>query len=148
MTLWTLTADKESGGKVAIAGSEPDILDFTPENDIEDEILQADEVKEQIYQALSQLEDTLKPIPHPPRTRVDPTIADPTGTSGTGSSSGTSGTGPLASAGPSTGTLGPASSVASHSGLGAKVKLQNVSIFREPGGSIGTNFGSKANSDF
>ena len=135
----------------ALSKFDSDILDLTPEDDIEDEILQADEVKEQIYQALSQLEGALKPIPHPPRARVDPTIADPAGTSGTGSSSGTSGTGPLASTsgtgppsgtsgtgplastsgtGPSTGTLGPASSGASHSSLGAKVKLPKISLPR------------------
>ena len=90
----------------AVSKFDSDILDLTPEDDIEDEILQADEVKEQIYQALSQLEGALKPIPHPPRARVHPTIA---GTSGTCSSSGTSRTGPLASTsgtGPPSGTSG------------------------------------------
>ena len=140
----------------ALSKFDSDILDLTSEDDIEDEILQEDEVKEQIYQALSQLEGALKPIPAP-RARVDPTIADPAGTSGTGPPSGTSGTGPLASTsgtgppsgtsgtgplastsgtGPSTGTLGPASSGASHSSLGAKVKLPKISLPRFGGNPV------------
>ena len=93
----------------ALSKFDSDILDLTSEDDIEDEILQEDEVKEQIYQALSQLEGALKPIPAP-RARVDPTIADPAGTSGTGPLASTSGTGPPSG----TSGTGPLASTSGH----------------------------------
>ena len=41
-----------------------EILLLTPEEEIEEEIVQADEIKERVYTALSRLELTLEPAPN------------------------------------------------------------------------------------
>ena len=109
------------------------ILDLTPEDSIEDEIIQADEIKERLYAALSKLDHCLSPpsrahvtLPTPGRPAVDPPTADPPATDSPTRD-------PPAMDPPA---ADPPDSVASETTLGAKVKLPKISLPRFNGNPI------------
>lgn len=61
-----------------LSGLDQDILDLTPEESIEDEIIQADEIKERLYAALSKLDHCLSFLGCTPSTTptTTPPVAD------------------------------------------------------------------------
>ena len=103
------------------------ILDLTPEDSLEDEIVQADEIKERLYDALSRLEQCLRPPTPPSRAHAplvlpatdppatDPSASDPSTTDTRSHTTDSSGSG---------------------ASLGAKVKLPKISLPRFSGNPI------------
>ena len=68
------------GGSVvggSVARLDQGIVELTPEEAIETEIVQADEIKERIYVELSQLDHGVSPVTPPGRAHTDPPTTDP-----------------------------------------------------------------------
>ena len=96
------------------------ILDLTPEDSVKAEIIQADEVKERLYAALSRLDNCLSPMVPPGRPHTSPPTDPPS-------------TDPPATDAP---TVDPPDPATSEPARGAKVKLPKISLPRFNGNPV------------
>ena len=106
-----------------------EILELTPEDAVETKIVQADEVKQRLYAALSKFDHCLRPTSHSGRAHTDPPTLDPPTVDPPA-------TDPPAADPPAGDPPDLAASRTIHPVQGAKVRLPKISLPRFNGNSV------------